>query len=95
MATIMTDTTSLNSARKHIETLRAHGARIRVPDSGTMELNSDFYDKAVGECRRCGCNAITYELALPGIDEPMMLAIWRDGHVDSGSVKSVCACLDR
>ena len=95
MGTNMIDTTGLNSGRRHIESLRAHGAKIRVPGGGTMELNSGFYDNAVDECRRCGCNAITYELALPGIDEPMMIAVWRTGHVDSGSVKSVCACLDR
>ena len=34
-------------------------------------------------------------LIVPGVEEPMLLAIHRDGHVDSGSEKMVLACLDR
>ena len=30
-----------------------------------------------------------YELVIPETDEPMLLAIWRDGHVDSGSERHV------
>ena len=42
-----------------------------------------------------GYNAATYDLVLPGIDSELWLAIWKDGHVDSGSPKSICACLAR
>ena len=42
-----------------------------------------------------GYNAICYGIFLPGIDEPMLIAIHRDGRVDTGSVKNVIMCLDR
>ena len=76
----------------HIRTLQAHGARIAMPD-GSIELTADFYHKAIEACVRGGCKAITYEMILPGIDEEMALCVWKDGRVDSGSVKSICDCL--
>lgn len=79
----------------HIHTLIRHGAEIRQPDGTHFPLTDDFYNKAVEACGRDGYNAICYDLILPDITEPMMLAIHRDGHVDSGSVKNICACLDR
>ena len=42
-----------------------------------------------------GCLAATYSLIVPGVEEPMLLAIHRNGHVDSGSEETVLACLDR
>ena len=39
-------------------------------------------------------NAITYELLLPDCeDEEMAICIWKTGHVDSGSMRSICDCL--
>ena len=38
-------------------------------------------------------NAIAYELVIPETDKPMLLAIWRDGHVDSGSERYVIDCM--
>ena len=32
-------------------------------------------------------------LVIPETDEPMLLAIWRDGHVDSGSEHHVIDCM--
>ena len=63
------------------------------PDGKHTELNSFFVGNVVNDCIRMGCNAIIYDLFLPDIDEPMMIAIWRDGHIDSGSVKGICDCL--
>ena len=77
---------------EHINSLRSHGAQIKTGDT-LIELTTAFYEKAVAGCREGGYNAVTYDLALPGIDEPMMLAVWKDGHVDSGSVKNIIACL--
>ena len=34
-------------------------------------------------------------LVLPGIEDEMGLCIWKDGHVDSGSMRSICDCLAR
>ena len=80
----------------HIESLKRHGAQIRNQQDGTLiPLTEDFYHQAVEACRTGGYNAATYELTLPGIDSELWLAIWKDGHVDSGSPKSICDCLAR
>ena len=86
------DLSTLTPEQRHIETLRRHGARIRTPE-GSVELNSFFYYNAIERCLQDGLNVIAYDLILPDIDEPMMLCVWKDGHVDSGSVKGICDCL--
>ncbi len=80
----------------HINSLINHGAQLLNSETGSLiPLTESFYRKAVEACRKGRCNAITYNLVLPGIDSELLLAIWTDGHVDSGSAESVCACLDR
>ena len=79
------DMTSLD----HIKTLANHGACIKAGDQ-RIPLTEDFYRKAVEECKTGRCNAITYELELPGIDDEMAVCVWKDGHVDSGSMRSIC-----
>jgi hypothetical protein len=80
----------------HLTTLKRHGAQLRNPDDGTLiPLTEDFYHRAVEACRTGGYNAATYELVLPDVDSELWLAIWKDGHIDSGSPQSICACLDR
>ena len=76
----------------HIRTLANHGACIKAGDQ-RIPLTGDFYHKAVEECITGRCNAITYELELPDIDDEMAICVWRDGHVDSGSMRSICDCL--
>jgi len=83
----MTNQTALN----HIETLARHGAQVKDGEE-RISLSADFYHKAVEACQKNGCTAIAYDLELPGIEEPMMLAVWKDGHVDSGSVRNICDC---
>lgn len=78
---------------RHIESLRTHGAEVIGPDGNRTGLTIAFAEKAMNDCIRMGCTAITYELFLPQIDEPMMLAVWKDGHVDSGSVRGIFDCL--
>ena len=78
---------------EHINSLRNHGAQIKAGDT-LVELTTAFYEKAVAGCREGGYNAVTYDLVLPGIEDPMMLAVWKDGHVDSGSVKKIAVCLE-
>ena len=82
-------------AHSHIETLIRHGAALKAPDGSRVELTTAFCEKAVSDCLSGGFNAITYYLDIPGIDDKLMLAIWKDGHIDSGSVPSVCRALDR
>ena len=76
----------------HIRSLINHGACIKAGEQ-QIPLTEDFYQQAVEQCRTGGYNAVTFDLILPGIEEPMMLAVWADGHVDSGTVKSICGCL--
>ena len=57
------------------------------------EINSFFWDGAVSECFTKGYNAIAYELVIPEREEPLLLCIWADGHVDSGSERRVIDCM--
>ena len=80
----------------HILSLIRHGAMLRNQEDGSlMPLTEDFYRDAVEACNKGGYNAATYDLVLPGIDSELWLAIWKDGHADSGSPKGICACLAR
>ena len=81
------------TAECHIRSLNNNGAHIKAPDGTTAPVTMDFYHKAVDQCIRGGCNAVTYELELPGIDGDFQIAIWRDGHVDSGSTRRIIECL--
>ena len=77
---------------EHITNLAEHGACIRAGEE-RIPLTEELYRDTVGQCERYGYNAVTYELILPGIDDGMAVCIWRDGHVDSGSMRSICGCL--
>ncbi len=90
----MTNNTSL-PAERHIQSLSNNGARIKAPDGTTEPVSMDFYRRAVDQCVKGGCNAITYELELPGIEGEFMIAFRRDGHVDSGTTRRIIDCLDR
>ena len=88
------DLTTLTPDQLHLERLRQHGARVLTGD-GDTELNSYFVGNAINACIRMGANAITYEMTLPGIDEPMAICIHRNGHIDSGSQETIQRVLDR
>lgn len=79
----------------HIQSLIRHGAQLRGEDGSLTPLTEAFYHKAVEACQAGGYNAATYDLVLPGIEDEMGLCIWKDGHVDSGSIRSICDCLAR
>ena len=80
----------------HISTLIRHGAQLRSTEDGSlMPLTEAFYHKAVEACHTGGYNAATYDLVLPGIEDEMGLCIWKDGRVDSGSMRSICDFLAR
>ena len=88
-----TELAAMTPEQRHLESLRIHGAQVMGPDGNRVELNSFFVGNVINDCIRMNCNAITYDLFLPDIDEPMMIAIWKDGHIDSGSAKTICDCL--
>lgn len=85
----------LTPEERHINSLSNNGARIKAPDGTTEPVSMDFYRRAVEACIKGGCNAITYELELPGIDGEFMIAIWKSGHVDNGSAERILQVLDR
>ena len=80
----------------HINSLISHGAMLRDQvDWSTVPLTVDFYNNAVRHCKTYSCEAIVFGLVLPGIEPDFELAIWKDGHVDSGSPASIAQVLDR
>ena len=78
---------------ERINRLAAHGAKI-VAEGVSIDLTETFYKEAVEVCRKGRCNAISYNLAMPDIDEMLMICIWKDGHVDTGSRESVMLCME-
>ena len=88
----MKHTTTTEQNLAHIERLRTHGAKVRIKGE-LKEINSFFWDSAVSECLTKGYNAIAYELVIPETDEPLLLCIWADGHVDSGCERHVIDCM--
>ena len=80
----------------HINSLISHGAMLRDQvDWSTVPLTVDFYNEAVQHCKTDGCETIVFGLVLPGIEPDLELAIWKDGHVDSGSPERIALVLDR
>ena len=79
-------------AKKHIRTLASHGAKL-VVQGELVPFDETIWDRAMAECKREGFQAIMYSMRIPETDEPMGLAIYRDGHVDSGSEKVVIDCM--
>ena len=78
--------------RDHIESLGRHGAMIK--DYGVMiPVTVEIYEKALESCRKNGYSSVAWEMTIPETDEPMMLCVRRDGHVDSGSVERICEFL--
>lgn len=89
------DLSTMTPEQRHLESLRIHGAKIRRADGSLTELNSFFVGNAVNDCIRMGAQAITYEMILPDINEPMAICIWASGHIDSGSQETIRRVLDR
>ena len=78
---------------RHIQSLSNNGACIKLLDGTKEPITIDFYRRAVGQCEKGGFNAVTYDLELSGIEGEFMIAIWRSGHVDSGSTRRIIDCL--
>ena len=83
-----------NTMRNHVEQLGRHGAYVMTA-AGKRSLSGSFYDIAVRFCLANGINCLAYRMTIPETDEPMMLAIWKDGHVDSGSAEHIRAVMDQ
>jgi len=80
---------------RHIMSLNANGVIIRYPNGKSEPVTLEFYRNAIAFCKEDGAESIVYPIELPGISGDFSLAIWRNGHVDSGSTKRIMALLDR
>lgn len=73
----------------HLHSLIAHGATLGEGPGG-RPLTEQFYQDELSWMRGYpAVTAVTYDICLPGIDRTMALAIWADGHIDSGSPENV------
>ena len=75
-------------SRNHIETLGRNGA-IVLTAGGERKLSGAFYDEIVRFCEKYRINCIGYDMKIPEAEEMLMVAIWRNGHVDSGSAEHI------
>lgn len=82
----------ITSELAHIDKLRRHGAKV-VINGELVEVNSYLWDNAMSECLIKGYKAVAYELRIPETEDKLLLAIYADGHVDSGSEKNVIYCM--
>ena len=80
--------------RDHVEQLGRHGAYV-LTAAGRRKVCGAFYDTTVRFCNDYGINCLAYDMEIPETDEKMMIAIWRDGHVDSGSAEHIRAVMDQ
>lgn len=78
--------------RNHVEQLGRHGAYV-LTTAGKRALSGAFYDIVVRFCIANGINCLGYDMKIPETDEPMMIAIWQNGHVDSGSAEQIRAIM--
>ena len=79
---------------EHIRTLIRHGAQIKAGEV-LIPLTLGFYRRKVEECRTRGCKVQKFGLVLPRLEEfRFLLAIWDDGHVDSGCEDTIMYCLN-
>lgn len=80
--------------KAHIKTLMDHGAKVGSKADNTMQdLTVEFVEEAIASCVKNNYTAVTFDLALDGIYEDMAIAIWKNGHVDTGSMKNILDCL--
>ena len=80
---------------RHIMSLNANGVIVRYPNGKSEPVTMKFYYDTIGYLVEDGNEVTTYPIELPGISGDFSLAIWRNGHVDSGSTERITALLDR
>ena len=80
---------------RHIMSLNSNGVIVRYPNGKSEPVTLDFYQAAVEICNDEGYEATAYSIEMPGIDGDFSLAVWKNGHVDSGTTERIMACLDR
>lgn len=80
---------------RHIMSLNENGVCVRYPNGVSEPVTLEFYRNAIVFCKEDGAESIVYPIELPGIDGDFSLAIWTNGHADSGTTERIMALLDR
>lgn len=83
-----------NTMRDHVEKLGRHGAYV-LTAAGKRSLSGSFYDAVIRFCWKNNINCLGYDMKIPETSDPMMIAIWKDGHVDSGSADHIRAVMEQ
>ena len=83
----------MQNMREHVVNLGKHGVLIATHDGKKEPLDGEFYDKALELCRKYGLDCIGYAITVPEASNEMMIAIWKNGHVDSGDAESIRAIM--
>ena len=82
----MLDASTVVDGMEHIRKLEAHGAKVVDTPSGYVrDVDLNLYCDAMRFIRDENAISIDYSMRIPETDEKMLLRIWRNGHVDSGS----------
>ena len=80
---------------QHIMRLNANGVIIRYPNGKSEPVTMKFYYDTIRFLAEDGNAVTTYPIELPGIPGDFTLAIWRNGHADSGSTERIMSIIDR
>ena len=83
------------TSKEHIDSLRRHGVHLIGWDGSTREIPEDFLETTAKFLSENGARKITYSIAVPEIDEEMLLAIWDNGYAESGNAAEILSHTDR
>ena len=83
------------TSQEHIDSLRRHGVRLIGWDGRSREIPDNFLETTVKFLSDNGARKITYSIAVPETDAEMLLAIWDNGYVESGSAAEILSHTDR
>lgn len=83
-----TERQAMKKMRDHVISLGEHGVTI-LTHEGVKPLDGAFYDEAVALCKKYNIDCIGYTISVPDASCETMLAIWKNGHVDSGNAESI------
>ena len=79
---------------EYIKSLERHGAKVLI-DGTFLPLSVEVYSKACKAVKAEGVSVILYRLQLQEApDENMLMAVWSDGHLDTGMAENIIACVN-
>ena len=83
------------TSKEYIDSLRRHGVCLIRWDGKTKEIPEDFLETTAKFLSENGARKITYSIKVPETDKEMLLAIWDNGYVESGSAAEILSHTDR